>query len=189
MRPQSTRMATNPVPNHAKCGPAGRPVSADLKLPTLWAPSAGRLFRLGVPGPEMQARPSALRRERPRGGPTCVLTRVRGIWKWSIRHVPQTVVLNGPNQARKSAKNGPSSTHGPPCVLDGPESKPVAHPSRGRNRVLNRLTWRIDEMTDAPGHQARPAVPHRPLEHVKAPEDTQGTGPGEVPGPDPCGAT
>ena len=67
----------------------------------------------------MQARPSALRRERPRGGPTCVLTRVRGIWKWSIQHVPLTVVLNGPKQARKSGRNGPSSTPGSPsCSMD-----------------------------------------------------------------------
>lgn len=34
--------------------------------------------------------------------------------KWSIRHVRQTVVLNGPKRTRKSARNGPSGTHGPP---------------------------------------------------------------------------
>ena len=33
-------------------------------------------------------------------------------------------MLNGPNRARKSARNGPSSTHGPTIVLDGPESRP-----------------------------------------------------------------
>ena len=56
--------------------------------------------------------------------------------------------------------------------------------------MLDQSMWQMDEMKDAaPGNQARPGGPHRPLEHAKASGETQGTDPGGVPEPVPCGAT
>ena len=39
--------------------------------------------------------------------------------KWSVLHVRQTIMLDGPKLARLSARNGPFSTHGPPsCSMN-----------------------------------------------------------------------
>ena len=47
----------------------------------------------------------------------CITTRIHPHLR-----VHRSIMLNGPERARKSTRNGPSSTHDPRNVLDGPEA-------------------------------------------------------------------
>lgn len=107
--------------------------------------------------------------------------------KWSIQHVCQT---------RRAQRTKSSSKINPKWSIqhawahhraEWTRNNPVAHPSRCRNHMLDQSMWQMDEMKDAaPGNQAQPGGPHRPLEHAKASGETQGTDPGGVPEPVPC---
>lgn len=74
-------------------GPSGPP------SPAPWS----RRGRGPLAGPPLVAGTSATKANQNQADPS----------KWSVLHVRQTVVLNRPNRARKSARDGPSSTHGP----------------------------------------------------------------------------
>lgn len=64
-----------------------------------------------------------------------------GTPKWPIQHVRQTVVPNGPKQARKSARNGPFSTHGPPLTPNRALVTHSAPKKLRRNQGIDKLIW------------------------------------------------
>ena len=64
-----------------------------------------------------------------------------GTPKWPIQHVRQTVVPNGPKQARKSARNGPFSAHGPPLTPNRALVTHSAPKKLRRNQGIDKLIW------------------------------------------------